>query len=213
MMQEISKKQIHKNEKESKIMGRESFHYAWVTDEMEEERERGVTIDVGVRKISLKDRNIVFLDSPGHRDFIPNMITGAAQADYAILVIDATHFDSTFISGGQTKEHAYIVKSLGVHQIIVAMNKMDLVDWSPEAFLKIQKKLNYYLLDIGFQEDNIVYVPISAFYGTNILDTRKEPFVAGETVYEKSLIQVLSELYLPVRPIDKPLRVNITNFY
>lgn len=79
--------------------------------------------------------------------------------------------------------------------------------------MKIQKKLNYYLLDIGFQEDNIVYVPISAFYGTNILDTRKEPFVVGETVYEKSLIQVLSELYLPVRPIDKPLRVNITNFY
>ena len=74
------------------------------------------------------------------------MITGAAQADYAILVIDATHFDSTFINGGQTKEHAYIVKSLGVQQIIVAVNKMDLVGWDPEAFRKIQKKLNYYLL-------------------------------------------------------------------
>lgn len=94
----------------------------------------------------------MFLDSPGHKDFIPNMITGAAQADYAILVIDATHFDSTFISGGQTKEHAYIVKSLGVHQLIVVINKMDLVDWSPEAFLTIQKKLNFYLLEIGFQE-------------------------------------------------------------
>lgn len=86
---------------------------------------RGVTIDVGVKKIILKDRNIVFLDSPGHRDFIPNMITGAAQADYAILVIDVTHFDSTFVNGGQTKEHAYIVKSLGVQTIIVAINKMD----------------------------------------------------------------------------------------
>lgn len=118
---------------------------------MEEERIRGVTIDVGVRKIALHDRNIVFLDSPGHRDFIPNMITGAAQADYAILVIDATHFDSTFISGGQTKEHAYIVKSLGVQQMIVAVNKMDLVEWDPEAFQKIKKKLNYYLLEIGFQ--------------------------------------------------------------
>ena len=96
---------------------------------MEEERVRGVTIDVGVKKIDLEDRQIVFLDSPGHRDFIPNMITGAAQADYAILVIDVTHFESTFISGGQTKEHAYIVKSLGVNKIIVAVNKMDLVEW------------------------------------------------------------------------------------
>lgn len=89
---------------------------------------------MGVKKIDLKDRTIVFLDSPGHRDFIPNMITGAAQADYAILVIDVTHFDSTFISGGQTKEHAYIVKSLGVQTIIVAMNKMDVINWNPESF-------------------------------------------------------------------------------
>lgn len=78
----------------------------------------------------MKDRNVVFLDSPGHRDFIPNMITGAAQADYAILVIDVTHFDSTFISGGQTKEHAYIVKSLGVQTIVVAVNKMDAINWN-----------------------------------------------------------------------------------
>lgn len=129
--------------------------------------------------MTLKDRNIVFLDSPGHRDFIPNMITGAAQADYAILVIDATHFDSTFISGGQTKEHAYIVKSLGVHQIIVAVNKMDLIDWNPESFLTIQKKLNYYLLEIGFLEENITYVPMSAFYGLNVHEPMKKPFFAN----------------------------------
>ena len=133
-LEEISRKQIHKNEKLSKQMGKESFKYAWVTDQTEEERVRGVTIDVGVKKISLKDKNIVFLDSPGHRDFIPNMITGAAQADYAILVIDVTHFDSTFISGGQTKEHAYILKSLGVQTIVVAVNKMDVVEWRADAF-------------------------------------------------------------------------------
>ena len=109
-----------------------------------------MTIDVGVKKIILNDRNIVFLDSPGHRDFIPNMITGAAQADYAILVIDVTHFDSTFVNGGQTKEHAYIVKSLGVQEIVVVVNKMDEVDWNPDAFEMIKKKLNFYLLDIGF---------------------------------------------------------------
>lgn len=96
------------------------------------------------------------------------MITGAAQADYAILVVDVTHFDSTFISGGQTKEHAYIVKSLGVHKIIVAMNKMDLIAWDSEKFLIIKKKLNYYLNRIGFTEEQIIYVPVSAVQGVNI---------------------------------------------
>lgn len=84
-----------------------------------------------MKKIELGDRKIVFLDSPGHRDFIPNMITGAAQADYAILLIDVDNFESTFVGGGQTKEHAYIVKSLGVHKIIVAVNKMDRINWNP----------------------------------------------------------------------------------
>lgn len=161
----------------------------------------------------LKDRNVVFLDSPGHRDFIPNMITGAAQADYAILVIDATHFDSTFISGGQTKEHAYIVKSLGVQTIIVAMNKMDIINWSSEAFETIKNKLNYYLFSIGFLESNIIYVPISAFYGINIEDSNTKKFESNGIVYKKSLIQVLEDLPLPTRPLNKPLRVNITNFY
>lgn len=194
-------------------MGKESFKYAWVTDSTEEERARGVTIDVGVKKINLKDRIVVFLDSPGHRDFIPNMITGAAQADYAILVIDATHFDSTFISGGQTKEHAYIVKSLGVQTIIVAVNKMDIIDWSSEAFETIKNKLNYYLFGIGFLEGNIIYVPISAFFGINIDDSKVRKFKSNDIVYEKTLIQVLEDLPLPIRPLNKPLRINITNFY
>lgn len=104
-----------------------------------------MTIDVGVKKIELAGKKIVFLDSPGHRDFIPNMITGAAQADYAILVIDTDNFESSFIGGGQTKEHAYIVKSLGVHKLIVAMNKMDRIDWNPERFTTIKSKLENYL--------------------------------------------------------------------
>lgn len=115
------------------------------------------------------------MDSPGHRDFIPNMITGAAQADYAILVIDTDNFESSFIGGGQTKEHAYIVKSLGVHKLIVAMNKMDRIGWNPERFATIKNKLEGYLIKIGFQEETIIYVPISAIQAVNIVpkNTRK----------------------------------------
>ena len=90
---------------------------------------------------------------------------------------------------------------------------MDIVDWNPEVFQKIQKKLNYYLIEIGFFEDNIIYLPISAFCGINIHEPMKKPFMVNETVYNKHLIKVLEELHLPTRPIDKPLRVNITNFY
>lgn len=90
------------------------------------------------------------MDSPGHRDFIPNMITGAAQADYGILVIDTDNFESSFEGGGQTKEHAYIVRSFGVHKLIVAMNKMDRIQWSIERFTNIKQRLGHYLEKIGF---------------------------------------------------------------
>ena len=141
------------------------------------------------------------------------MITGAAQADYAILVIDVTHFDSTFINGGQTKEHAYIVRSLGVSTIIVAANKMDVIKWNSESFETIKNKLNYYLLSIGFLAENIIYVPISAFYGINIESSNKREFISNEVKYKKTLIEVLEGLELPARPVNKPLRINITNFY
>lgn len=99
------------------------------------------------------------------------MITGAAQADYAILVIDTDNFESSFIGGGQTKEHAYIVKSFGVHKLIVAMNKMDRIGWDPEKFVHIKQRLGTYLMKIGFTPESVIYVPISALNSINI--TRK----------------------------------------
>ena len=173
----VSKKELHKNKMASQKIGKGSFAYAWVLDETGEERERGVTIDVAQTKFETSKKTVNLLDAPGHKDFVPNMISGASQADVAILVVDSTQggFEAGFEQGGQTREHVVLVRALGVQNLIVAVNKMENVDWSKDRFDYISKELLEFFKNVGFKRCDSVFVPVSGLEGDNLLEKSTTP--------------------------------------
>ncbi|KAI0984125.1 hypothetical protein GJ496_011978 [Pomphorhynchus laevis] len=198
----VDKKHMHKYEQESKKIGKGSFAFAWVMDESSEERNRGVTIDVAQRQFETDHLLVNVLDAPGHKDFVPNMITGAAQSDAALLVVDCNRgeFEAGFTSHGQTKEHLVIAKSLGVNQIIVAVNKMDTVDWSESRFLEIQSMLGPFLKTLDYKSNAVYFVPCSGLLGSNIL----KPMDKELSWYKEKLtiLQAIDKLKAPNRCLD-----------
>ncbi|XP_063622259.1 protein HBS1 [Cydia splendana] len=211
---EVSQRTLHKYEQESKKIGKQSFMYAWVLDETGEERNRGITMDVGRAQFETKTKRIVILDAPGHADFIPNMITGAGQADVAMLVVDATRgeFESGFDLGGQTREHALLVRSLGVSQLAVAVNKLDTTNWSQERFDEISKKLKAFLKQAGFKDSDVTYVPCSGLTGENLIQPSTEPELL-KWYKGPCLLDVIDKFNVPERPVSKPLRMSINDIF
>lgn len=209
---EVPTRLIHKYQQESKKIGKQSFAYAWVLDETGEERERGITMDVGHSKFETETKCITLLDAPGHKDFIPNMIIGATQADVALLVVDATRgeFETGFDSGGQTREHALLLRSLGISQLTVVINKLDTVDWSKERFDEIVSKMSVFLKQAGFK-DNVTFVPCSGLSGENILTKPKEPLSNWYT--GPTLVNVINNFKCPERHIDKPFRFSVNDIF
>uniref|UniRef100_A0A914CCX3 Tr-type G domain-containing protein n=1 Tax=Acrobeloides nanus TaxID=290746 RepID=A0A914CCX3_9BILA len=139
----VEQKVVNKYKQDASRCGKSSFFYAWILDETEEERARGVTMDIARASFETPNRKINILDAPGHKDFIPNMITGASKADAALLVVNSTRgeFETAFDQGGQTREHSLLVRSLGVSQMVVAVNKLDTIDWSKERYDEISAKI------------------------------------------------------------------------
>ncbi|EDW68885.1 protein HBS1 [Drosophila virilis] len=210
----VSQRVMHKHEQESKKLGKQSFMYAWVLDETGEERARGITMDVGQSRIETKTKIVTLLDAPGHKDFIPNMISGATQADVALLVVDATRgeFESGFELGGQTREHAILVRSLGVNQLGVVINKLDTVGWSKERFQEIVHKLKSFLKQAGFKESDVSFTPCSGLTGENLTKAAQEP--ALKAWYEgPNLLEVIEHFKVPERAIDRPLRMSVSDIY
>ncbi|XP_042335519.1 HBS1-like protein isoform X3 [Sceloporus undulatus] len=210
----VNKRTMHKYEQESKKAGKASFAYAWVLDETGEERERGVTMDVGMTKFETKTKVITLMDAPGHKDFIPNMITGAAQADVAILVVDASRgeFEAGFETGGQTREHGLLVRSLGVTQLAVAVNKMDQVNWQQERFQEIVNKLGQFLKQAGFKESDVAYIPTSGLGGENLV-TRSQSSELTKWYEGKCLLEQIDSFKSPQRSVDKPFRLCVSDVF
>nr|XP_061806375.1 HBS1-like protein [Nerophis lumbriciformis] len=210
----VNKRTMHKYETESKKAGKASFAYAWVLDETGEERDRGVTMDVGMTKFETNTKVVTLMDAPGHKDFIPNMITGAAQADVAVLVVDASRggFEAGFEAGGQTREHGLLVRSLGVTQLAVAVNKMDQVDWQRERFQEITTKLGHFLKQAGFKDSDVFYIPTSGLSGEN-LSTRSSLSELKSWYSGLSLLEQIDAFKPPQRSVDKPFRLCVSDVF
>jgi elongation factor 1-alpha len=219
----IDKRTIEKFEKEASDMGKGSFKYAWVLDKLKAERERGITIDIALWKFETPKFEVTVIDAPGHRDFIKNMITGTSQADCAILIIAAGtgEFEAGISKDGQTREHALLAYTLGVKQLIVAVNKMDTTQWSEARFSEICKEVAGFIKKVGYKPETVPMVPISGWHGDNMLEASTNmPWYKGWNVERKggnktgkTLLEAIDSIDPPSRPTDRPLRLPLQDVY
>lgn len=202
----VTEQALRKLKDKAAQLGKAGFEFAFVMDNLKEEQERGVTIDLAHKKFETPKYYFTIIDAPGHRDFIKNMITGAAQADAAVLVVAAN--DGV---NAQTKEHAFLAKVLGVNQLIVAINKMDIsgVDYKEERFNKVKEEVSNLLKGVGYKLDKVQFVSIASFPGDNVAKrTDKMPWYKGAT-----LLEALDNLEVPEKPVTLPFRMPIQDVY
>ncbi|EHP87920.1 translation elongation factor EF-1 subunit alpha [Methanotorris formicicus] len=199
---------LERLKREAAEKGKAGFEFAYVMDGLKEERERGVTIDIAHKKFETPKYEITIVDCPGHRDFIKNMITGASQADAAVLVVDVNDHKTGIQP--QTREHMFLARTLGINQIAVAINKMDTVDYSQEAYEAMKKLISDQLLKIlGYNPDAIDFIPVASYHGDNVVKkSDKTPWYNGPT-----LVEALDKFNPPQKPTNLPLRIPIQDVY
>ncbi|MDH7507516.1 MAG: GTP-binding protein, partial [Candidatus Thermoplasmatota archaeon] len=196
---------VEKFKEEAKAKGKESFALAWIFDQLKEERERGLTIDVAHKRFDTEKYYITIIDAPGHRDFVKNMITGTSQADAAILVVAAQHGVMA-----QTREHMFLARTLGVKQMIVAINQMDATKppYDKNRYEEVKAEVDKLAKSVGYKDEQLQYLPISAFYGDNIKNKGKITWWDGDTI-----LQAIDKFTLPEKPTNLPLRWPIQDVY
>lgn len=169
----VDSKTVNKLVQESERIGKGSFALAWIMDQTSEERARGVTIDICATDFETSKVRFTAIDAPGHKDFVPQMIGGVSKADIALLVVDAIEggFESGFSLDGQTKEHTILAKNLGINKIVIAINKLDKVNWDQHRFEFIKQEMINFLTgdEVGFNLEQIDVIPISGLTGNNVV--------------------------------------------
>jgi len=200
----LSDVDLRKLKEEAAKVGKATFEFAFAMDRLKEERERGLTIDIAHRDFQTQKLYFTIIDAPGHRDFVKNMITGTSQADAAVLIVSVKEGVQT-----QTREHAFLAKTLGVKQLIIGLNKMDSVNYDRVKFEDVKKDVTNLLKNIGYKIEDVPMIPISAYMGDNIAKkSDKTPWYSGPT-----LLETLDALKVPEKPTTKPLRVPIQDVY
>jgi elongation factor 1-alpha len=202
----VDEQKMRKLKEKAEQLGKGGFEFAFVMDNLKEEQERGVTIDLAHQKFETDKYYFTVIDAPGHKDFIKNMITGASQADAAVLVVAAN--DGV---NAQTKEHVFLCKTLGVNQINVAINKMDIsgVDWKEDRFNAVKDEVGKLLQSVGYKLDKVNFVPIASLKGDNVVHKSENlPWYTGPT-----LLETINGLEVPESPVDLPVRVPIQDVY
>ncbi|MEM2706807.1 MAG: translation elongation factor EF-1 subunit alpha, partial [Ignisphaera sp.] len=208
--------------------GKESEKYAWLLDRLKEERERGLTISLAYRKFETNNIYYTIIDAPGHRDFIKNMITGASQADVAVLAVSAKkgEFEAGMSPEGQTREHILLAKTMGIDNLIIAITKMDTTEppYSEKRFIEIIEILTKFLKAVGYRLDTITVVPTAAWVGDGVTKySQNMPWWNQQKIEELkkkyglngslTLYEALDNVKPPPKPIDKPLRIPISEVF
>lgn len=208
----VDERTIQQHAEESEKTGKgDTFKYAWVMDNIKDERERGITIDLAFQKFETNKYFYTLIDAPGHRDFVKNMITGASEADCAVLVLSAKpdETDVAVAPGGQAREHAFLLKTLGVNQLIVAVNKMDAVDFKEDAFKAAKDKAEKLVKSVGYKLDDVPIIPVSGWKGDNLV--KKSQNMAWWK--GKTLLEAFDDFKVPEKPVGKPLRIPVQDVY
>ncbi|MBW2965541.1 translation elongation factor EF-1 subunit alpha [Candidatus Woesearchaeota archaeon] len=200
----IDEATMRKLKEKAQELGKAGFEFAFVMDNLKEERERGVTIDLAHKKFETDKYYFTIIDAPGHKDFVKNMITGASQADVGVLVVAASEGVMA-----QTKEHVFLSKTLGVNQLIVAVNKMDAVKYDEGKFKSVKENVSALLKTVGYNPAEIKFVPLAALVGDNVV--KKSENMAWYK--DETLLEAMDSLKEPEKPTDLPLRLPIQDVY
>ena len=202
----IDEQAMRKLKDKAEELGKGGFEFAFVMDNLKEERERGVTIDLAHKKFETQKYYFTIIDAPGHKDFIKNMITGASQADAGVLVVSGNPSDGV---QAQTKEHIFLAKTLGVNQLIVAVNKMDMAKYEQKRFEEVKKEVETLLKSVGYKPEEVLFVPIAALPGDNVFKKSENmSWYDGQT-----LLETIDTFKEPEKPTELPLRLPIQDVY